>query len=305
MGRLIQHIPRWGCRFHDLNVRFLFDPGHIGFAGVVGCDRGDLLSISEHVKGGAGETDIRIGVPLHNGKPNVPDVFKGNRYVPGAVPLHRLYAGILLIAVRGGLLRYPVAAVGQFIALEGDGAVKAGGAGRFVGTVDLLKNEYRPLQGSLVLRVDLLDGKALFRIVRHRQVLGAPGGECDVHRGHNLIPLRGGGFRQGIFFSRVQIGPNDLAVPVAGASDRSTLVAGERKLRALQRCAARAGLNYLEAGAVRPFDAGPFEGSHRVTGGIPGVSHDIGLLCGRGVIGQKQIELAYAANGLNGKGAGF
>ena len=301
MGRLIQHIPCRGRRFHDLNVRFLFDPGHIRLAGVVGGDRGDLLSVSEHIEGSAGEANIRIGVPLHNGKSNVPDVFKGDRHILGAVPFHRLYAGILLIAVRSGLLRYPVAAVGQFIALEGDGTVKAGGAGRFVGAVDLLKNEYRPLQGSLVLRVDLLDGKALFRIVRHRQVLCTPGGECDVHWSHNLVPLRGGGFCQGILFGRVQIGPNDLAVPVAGASDRSTLVAGERKLRALQRCAARTGLDDLEAGAVRSFASGPFEGSHRVAGGIPGVGHDIGLFGSRRVVGQKQIELAYPADGFNRK----
>ena len=195
MGCLIQHIPCRSRRFHNLNVRFLFDPSHIGFAGVIGGDRGDLLSVSEHIKGGTGKTNVRIGVPLHNGKSNVPDVFKGDRHISRAVPFHRFYAGILLVSLRAGLFCYTIGTVGQFISLEGDCAIKAGGARRFISAVNLLKNEYRPLERSLVLSVNLLDSEIFLRIICHRQVLCTPGGECDVHRGHNLVSLRGGGFR--------------------------------------------------------------------------------------------------------------
>ena len=303
MGRLIQHIARGGGSLHDLDVGFLFDAVHIRLAGVIGGNGGDLLTIGKHIEGGPRQGHAGIPILFHNGQADVTNILEGDGHIPGAVPLHRLHTGILLVAIRRGLLRHTVAAVGQLIPLEGDGAVKAGDAGGFERAIDLLKDEHGPLEGSLVLSVHLFDGEALIGLIRHSHILGAASGEGDVHGGDELVALRGGSLGQGVGLVRGKVRPDDLAIAVAGAGDGGAAAAGEGELGPLQGRAARAGLDNLEAGGIGYIRAAPFEGGMGLQGGVAGVGHDVGLLRGGGVIGQEQVVLRHTAHGLDGKAA--
>ena len=304
VGGLVQHIPGRGGGFHHLNIGFLPDAGHTGHAGIVGGHGSDELAIGVHVKGGVTQGNAGLLVHLDDGQADVPHVLPSNENVLGAVPLHRFHAGGLHIAVRGRLLRDAVGAVGQLVSLKGDGAVKAGDAGSHIGAVNLLKAENSPLQTALVLRVHLFDRKALFRFIRHRHIGSAASGQGDVHGGHDLVALRGGGFRQRELLIGGEVAPYNLAVAVCGSADSGALVARQRELGALQRGAARTRFNNLEAGSFgQIIHAAPFEVRLRVTGGIAGVGDDIGLLRGGGVVGQKQVELGHAPGSLDGEGA--
>ena len=66
-----------------------------------------------------------------------------------------------------------------------------------------------PLERRLVLGVHLFDGEALICLVRHGHILGASGGEGDVHGGDDLVALRGGGLGQGVGLVRGKVRPDD------------------------------------------------------------------------------------------------
>ena len=188
--------------------------------------------------------------------------------------------------------------------MERDGAVKAGDAGGHIGAVDLLKAEHGPLQAALVLRVHLFNGKALFGVVCHSQVLGAARGQGDVHGGDDLIALRGGGFRQGVFLVGGEVTPDDLPVSVGGAGDGGAAIAGQGKLGPLQGSAPCPCLDDLQAGGFRQILGGrPLKRGLGVAGGIAGVGDNIGLLRCSGVVRQEQVVLRHTANSLNSKTA--
>lgn len=218
-------------------------------------------------------------------------------------PFHGFNARILLVALRRGLLPHPVAAVGELVALEGDLAVEAGGAGGLVVPVDLLEHKDRALQTAPVLGVDLFDGEALSGVVGHGDVIGAARLQGDAHPGDGLTALGRLCLGQGEFFVGGEAGPGHLSIRPAGAGDGGAPVAGEGKLSALQRTAARSGLDDLQAGgAVLGSGLGPLEGGGRLHGGVGGVGDDVGLLGGAGIVGQEQVELGRAACGFDGEG---
>ena len=187
--------------------------------------------------------------------------------------------------------------------MKRDGAVKAGDAGGHIGTVDLLKAEHRSLQAALVLRVHLLDGKAMLHIIGDGQIIGAARGQGDVHGGDDLIPLRGAGFCQRVFLIGGQVTPHDLPVAVGSAGDGGAAIAGQGELGPLQGSAARTGLDNLQAGGFGFLRAAPLKGDLGVQGGVAGVGDDIGLLRGGGVVGQEKVILRHAARGLDGEAA--
>ena len=304
VGRLVQHIPSGGGGFHHLNVGFLLDACHAGHAVIVGGDGGNQLAVRVHVKGGVGQRHAGLLIHLQNGQADVPHILPGDGHVLGAVPLYRLHTGGLHIPLRAGLLRDTIRSVGQFVPLKGDGAVKAGDAGGHIGAVDLLKAEHGPLQAALVLCVNFFDGKAALHIIRHGQILGAASGEGDAYGGHNLIALRGGGFRKGVFFICGEVPPDNLTVSVGGAGNGGAAAASQGELGPLKRSTARPRLDNLQAGGFgQILRTVPFEGCRGFQSRIAGVRDDIGLLRCGGVVGQEQVILRHAARCLDGKTA--
>ena len=245
MRRLIQHIANGGGGLHHLDICLFLNAGNIRLARIIGRNRRKQFAVRVHIEGGVGQRYAGLLVHLNDGQANIPHVLPGDGHIPGAVPFHRFHAGGLHIALGRGLLRNAVRAVGQLVPFKGDGAVKAGGAGGHIGAIDLLKAEHSPLQAALVLRVNLLDGEAMLHIIRHRQILGAAGRQGNIHRGHDLIALRGGCFRKGVLLIGGEVTPNDLPVAVSRAGDNCAAAAGQGKFGPLQWSAACARLNDL------------------------------------------------------------